>query len=110
MNQRWYFCLGLSERCGLLQVRLVCMLLDTCGGYFHKGSAARKLDRFLAFFQRYILAKPSLPLDIDFDVQVPGLFAWKALDTDRESTPLLCVLATLQKMQMIEYQLVSSSD
>ncbi len=52
------------------QVRLVCMLLQTCGGYFHKGSAARKLDRFLAYFQRYILAKPPLPLDIDFDVQV----------------------------------------
>ncbi|BDA48017.1 Regulator of nonsense transcripts 2 [Coccomyxa sp. Obi] len=51
------------------RVRLVCMLLGTCGGYFHKGSAARKLDRFLAFFQRYILAKPPLPLDIDFDVQ-----------------------------------------
>jgi hypothetical protein len=54
------------------QVRLVCTLLLTCGGYFHRGSAARKLDRFLAFFQRYILAKPPLPLDIDFDVQVPG--------------------------------------
>lgn len=53
-------------------MRLVCTLLLTCGGYFHRGSAARKLDRFLAFFQRYILAKPPLPLDIDFDVQVPG--------------------------------------
>ncbi|KAK9907680.1 hypothetical protein WJX75_008040 [Coccomyxa subellipsoidea] len=51
------------------RVRLVCTLLLTCGGYFHRGSAARKLDRFLAFFQRYILAKPPLPLDIDFDVQ-----------------------------------------
>ncbi|CAL8462985.1 g2519 [Coccomyxa elongata] len=60
---------ALDPPTSFFRVRLVCMLLGTCGGYFHKGSAARKLDRFLAFFQRYILAKPSLPLDIEFDVQ-----------------------------------------
>ena len=42
----------------------------TCGAFFCKGKAGRRLDRFLAFFQRYLLAKPPLPLDIDFDVQV----------------------------------------
>ena len=52
------------------RLRLVCTLLDTCGAFFCKGKAGRRLDRFLAFFQRYLLAKPTLPLDIDFDVQV----------------------------------------
>ena len=48
----------------------MCTLLDTCGSFFCKGKAGRRLDRFLAYFQRYLLAKPPLPLDIDFDVQV----------------------------------------
>ncbi|KAK9825703.1 hypothetical protein WJX81_008105 [Elliptochloris bilobata] len=48
---------------------LVCVLLSACGGYFCKGSAARRLDRFLAFFQRYLLAKLPLPVDVEFDVQ-----------------------------------------
>lgn len=55
---------------GGCRVRLVCTLLDICGSFFCKGKAGRRLDRFLAYFQRYLLAKPPLPLDIDFDVQV----------------------------------------
>lgn len=56
------------------RVRLVCVLLTTCGQYFAKGSAAARLDRFLTYFQRYLLYKPPLPLDIEFDVQVPPPF------------------------------------
>ena len=56
--------------------RLVCTLLSTCGQYFSNGTMRRKLDRYLAYFQRYLLAKPPLPLDVEFDVQV------------RRSTPL----------------------
>ena len=33
------------------RVRLVCCLLDTCGLYFDHGSAKKKLDVFLIFFQ-----------------------------------------------------------
>lgn len=51
------------------RIRLVCVLLGACGGYFGRGGAGRRLDRFLAFFQRYLLAKPPLPLDVEFDVQ-----------------------------------------
>jgi regulator of nonsense transcripts 2 len=54
------------------RIRLVCVLLGACGGYFCKGGAARRLDRFLAFLQRYLLAKPPLPLDVEFDVQARG--------------------------------------
>lgn len=52
------------------RIRLVCVLLSTCGQYFSKGSAGDRLDRFLIFFQRYLLYKPPLPLDVEFDVQV----------------------------------------
>ncbi|KAA6426413.1 MAG: hypothetical protein FRX49_03524 [Trebouxia sp. A1-2] len=51
------------------RIRLVCSLLETCGQFFNKGLAKKRLDRFLAFYQRYLLAKPPLPLDVEFDVQ-----------------------------------------
>ncbi|KAL8162192.1 hypothetical protein V2J09_013681 [Rumex salicifolius] len=55
------------------RIRLVIILLQTCGHYFDRGSSKRKLDRFLIHFQRYILSKGLLPLDIEFDLQ--DLFA-----------------------------------
>lgn len=33
------------------RIRLVCTLLDTCGHCFDRGSAKKKLDFFLTFFQ-----------------------------------------------------------
>ncbi|KAG6886162.1 hypothetical protein C0993_000680 [Termitomyces sp. T159_Od127] len=50
------------------RVRLVCVLLDTCGMCFDRGTQKRKLDNFLVFFQYYIHCKDPLPLDIDFMV------------------------------------------
>ncbi|KAI8031976.1 Regulator of nonsense transcripts UPF2 [Camellia lanceoleosa] len=55
------------------RIRMVITLLETCGHYFDRGSSKRKLDRFLINFQRYILSKGPLPLDIEFDLQ--DLFA-----------------------------------
>lgn len=52
---------------------MVITLLETCGHYFDRGSSKRKLDRFLIHFQRYILSKGGLPLDIEFDLQVSDL-------------------------------------
>ncbi|KAI4110026.1 MAG: hypothetical protein L6R37_000159 [Teloschistes peruensis] len=51
------------------RVRLVCTMLDFCGGYFDRGSGRKKLDFFLTFFQYYISTKERLPMDIDFIVQ-----------------------------------------
>ncbi|XP_062219731.1 LOW QUALITY PROTEIN: regulator of nonsense transcripts UPF2-like [Phragmites australis] len=55
------------------RIRLIITLLQTCGHYFGKGSSKRKLDKFLLHFQRYIISKGPLPLDIEFDIQ--DLFA-----------------------------------
>jgi regulator of nonsense transcripts 2 len=55
------------------RIRMVITLLETCGHYFDRGSSKRKLNRFLIHFQRYVLMKGSLPLDIEFDLQ--DLFA-----------------------------------
>ncbi|XP_073299406.1 regulator of nonsense transcripts UPF2 [Primulina huaijiensis] len=51
------------------RIRIIITLLQTCGHYFDRGSSKRKLDRFLIHFQRYILSKGSIPLDIEFDLQ-----------------------------------------
>ncbi|KAK3232334.1 hypothetical protein Dsin_004215 [Dipteronia sinensis] len=55
------------------RIRMVITLLETCGHYFDRGSSKRKLDRFLIHFQRSILSKGVLPLDVEFDLQ--DLFA-----------------------------------
>lgn len=61
------------------RIRLVCSLLETCGQFFNKGLAKKRLDRFLTFFQRYLLAKPPLPLDVEFDVQVCSFPPWQGV-------------------------------
>jgi len=43
----------------MVRLRLVCVLLDTCGQYFSSGSSKKKLDYFLLYFQRYFLFKKS---------------------------------------------------
>ncbi|KIO28448.1 hypothetical protein M407DRAFT_71750 [Tulasnella calospora MUT 4182] len=48
------------------RVRLVCVLLDSCGMCFDKGSLKKKLDAFLTFFQLYVLTKEPLTMDVDF--------------------------------------------
>ena len=58
------------------RVRLICVLLDTCGHYFDHGSTKKKLDAFLIFFQCYLFTKRQpLPLEVEHMVQdtVEGL-------------------------------------
>jgi len=45
----------------LFRIRLVCVLLETCGTYFDRGSSKKKLDCFIPYFQRYIWAKKTHP-------------------------------------------------
>jgi regulator of nonsense transcripts 2 len=51
------------------RIRLVCNLLETCGMYYDKGAAKKKLDFFLSYFQYYLCLKDALPLDVEFLVQ-----------------------------------------
>lgn len=52
------------------RIKLITELLDTCGAFFNKGSHAVKLDKFLVYFQYYILCKDaeSMPLEIGFAI------------------------------------------
>lgn len=51
------------------RIRLVAALLETCGIYFERGAAKKKLDFYLAFLQYYINVKDPLPMDMEFVVQ-----------------------------------------
>ncbi|KAK3688145.1 armadillo-type protein [Podospora appendiculata] len=51
------------------RIRLISTILETCGMFFNKGAAGKKLDYFLSFFQYYIYTKNPLPMDIEFIVQ-----------------------------------------
>ncbi|RPD73709.1 transcription factor [Lentinus tigrinus ALCF2SS1-7] len=48
------------------RIRLVCVLLDTVGMCFDRGSQLKKLDNFLTFFQLYAHCKEPLPMDVEF--------------------------------------------
>ncbi|RYP92111.1 hypothetical protein DL770_001772 [Monosporascus sp. CRB-9-2] len=51
------------------RIRLIATILETCGMFFNRGAAGKKLDYFLSFLQYYIYTKHPLPMDIDFIVQ-----------------------------------------
>lgn len=52
----------------LFRAQLVVELLNTCGEYFAKGKTQAKLDRYLTYFQRYLLCKQAIPLHIEFAI------------------------------------------
>ncbi|CAK4649662.1 hypothetical protein LEN26_011042 [Aphanomyces euteiches] len=52
----------------VFRIRLVCALLETCGTSFDRGITKKKLERFLVFFQRYLLSKAEIPLETEFVV------------------------------------------
>jgi regulator of nonsense transcripts 2 len=50
-----------------IRVRLACTLLETCGRHFDRNPLSKTLDRFLPFFQRYVLSKEP-NLEVSYDV------------------------------------------
>lgn len=71
------------------RIRLVAVLLETCGVFFNRGAAGKKLDYFLSFFQYYIYTKDPLPMDIEFIVN--DIFAltrphWKLASNIEEAS------------------------
>ncbi|KAF2193227.1 ARM repeat-containing protein [Zopfia rhizophila CBS 207.26] len=71
------------------RIRLVCNLLETCGMYYDKGAAKKKLDFFLTYFQYYICLKDSLPMDVEFIVQDAYMLTrrdWKLVTNIEEAS------------------------
>lgn len=88
------------------RIRLIATILETCGMFFNKGAAGKKLDYFLSFFQYYIHTKNPLPMDIEFLVQ--DIFAltrpqWKLASNIDEATKVF-------QLAMIQDQKTSGLD
>ncbi len=52
----------------LFRAQLVCELLNTCGLYFVRGLAKERMNKFLLYFQRYLLTKQHIPLHVEFGI------------------------------------------
>ncbi|XP_052071977.1 regulator of nonsense transcripts 2-like isoform X2 [Mytilus californianus] len=75
----------------LFRVRLTCVILETCGQYFDKGSSKKKLDCFLLYFQKYYLYKKMNSIyneDRPFPIDVKNLFQ-DTMETIRPKTKLI---------------------
>jgi regulator of nonsense transcripts 2 len=71
------------------RIRLVCNLLESCGMYYDKGAAKKKLDFFLTYFQYYVCTKEGLPMDVEFIVQDAYNLTrpqWKLITTLEEAS------------------------
>ncbi|KAI0175800.1 ARM repeat-containing protein [Hypoxylon sp. FL1284] len=71
------------------RIRLVATMLETCGMFFNRGAAGKKLDYFLSFLQYYIYTKNPLPMDMEFIVQDTFSLTrpqWKLATTLEEAT------------------------
>ncbi|KAK8079512.1 hypothetical protein PG997_007330 [Apiospora hydei] len=71
------------------RIRLAATILETCGMFFNRGAAGKKLDYFLSFLQYYIFTKAPLPMDIEFIVQDTFSLTrpqWKLATTPEEAS------------------------
>ncbi|KAF7872331.1 hypothetical protein EAF04_003254 [Stromatinia cepivora] len=88
------------------RIRLVATLLETCGVFFSRGAAGKKLDYFLSFFQYYIYTKDPLPMDIEFiisDIYAATRPQWKlASNIEEASRAFQLAMAQDQKTAGIE--------
>ncbi|PFH55401.1 hypothetical protein XA68_18405 [Ophiocordyceps unilateralis] len=51
------------------RIRLIATILETCGMFFNRGAAGKRLDYFLSFFDYYVHTKTQLPMEMEFVVQ-----------------------------------------
>lgn len=94
----------------MLRLRLVCILLDTCGQYFTTGSSKKKLDYFLIYLQRYYWFKRSHPMYEDetkFPLGMTNLY----LETISGLRPKLKMYADFEEaclaVQKVENEFIS---
>ena len=50
------------------RISMICTLLETINEYLTKKKYVNKTDRFLVFFQKYILSKNYIPMNVEFHI------------------------------------------
>ncbi|XP_075552424.1 UPF2 regulator of nonsense mediated mRNA decay isoform X1 [Dermacentor variabilis] len=106
----------------LFRIRLVCILLETCGQYFNTGSSKKKLDCFLVFFQQYYWQKKSadaygeenlFPITVDYlvkDTLLPLRPKMKLCESVEEATAAVEDLMSELKPKLSEYLSPAAAD
>ncbi|KAI0505549.1 MIF4G domain-containing protein [Xylaria bambusicola] len=88
------------------RIRLISTMLETCGMFFNRGAAGKKLEYFLSFLQYYIHTKHPLPMDIEFIVQDTFVLTrpqWKlATNLEEAAKALQLAIAQDQKNSGID--------
>ena len=86
----------------LFRIRLVCSLLETCGSFFSKGGARKKLDYFIDHFQYYVSIKRLLPCwRVDLNGQEwPKHYDYLLSDTIQPLRPNLHLVKPLENDDM----------
>lgn len=82
----------------LFRIRLVCVLLDTCGQYFDRGSSKKKLDCYLIYFQSYIWRKKQSAFWVE-SFPFPREVDYMVADTLESLRPKLNVYSTSEEAQ-----------
>ncbi|KAJ8130372.1 hypothetical protein O1611_g3257 [Lasiodiplodia mahajangana] len=94
------------------RIRLIATMLETCGMFFNRGAAGKKLEYFLSFLQYYIHTKHPLPMDIEFIVQDTFILTrpqWK-LATNLEEAAKAFQLAIAQDQKSSGLDKVADQD
>jgi regulator of nonsense transcripts 2 len=81
----------------MLRIRLMCVLLDTCGIYFNAGSSKKKLDYFFAYFQRYYWRKREHPIWAELENAFPVVIINVVSETLPALRPKLKLCASLDE-------------
>ena len=80
------------------RLKLVCILLGTCGMYMKSGSSKKKMDYFLAYYQLYywrIRAPYDLPGEVDFFREITQIIN----DTFTTVSPNLTLCKSLEEAE-----------
>ena len=66
------------------RMQCVCLLLETCGKYLRKGRHKSRCDRFLLYFQRFVISKQPIPMLTEWTID--EVLAYVAPDKQRVRT------------------------
>ena len=82
------------------RAQLCCELLQTCGVYLRSGKLHSRCDRFLLYFQRFIVLHSPLPLDIQW--WVDDVMQYVAPDIEKHTTleSVLKAIADLERKEL----------
>ncbi|ETO10569.1 hypothetical protein RFI_26808, partial [Reticulomyxa filosa] len=89
-----------TEWSDLFRIQCICQLLETCANYYSKFCFIFRYDRFLLYFQQFVILKQPLPLDIEWWVdEMFDRYHYKKLAKWED---VQAAIATIESAEMIK--------